>query len=68
MGVNVLRSCQTNSGGLEHVLHQHTKSGLSCQEWSQQIPHKHNYPSVDHNFCRYSKYFCDGVARGAGQN
>ena len=29
-----------------------TKSGLTCQKWSEQYPHKHDRPAWEHNYCR----------------
>ena len=30
-----------------------TVSGLECQKWSEQKPHKHRFSDIgDHNFCR----------------
>ena len=32
-----------------------TKSGLKCQRWDQQTPHKHDYEGSEENYCRNPK-------------
>ena len=29
-----------------------TATGLTCQMWNQQSPHKHKMPALPHNYCR----------------
>ena len=39
-----------------------TVSGLDCQRWSEQTPHKHRFGDIgDHNFCRNPDGWPDGV-------
>ena len=39
-----------------------TTSGLECQMWSEQRPHKHRFEDLgDHNFCRNPDGWPDGV-------
>ena len=29
-----------------------TVSGKRCQKWNHQVPHAHDQPAWDHNYCR----------------
>lgn len=45
--------CQTGNGADYHGRTTQTKSGLECQSWDVQTPHKHNLGTVgNHNECR----------------